>query len=109
MTDSTWVADANLAATNAFGLPLCPTPTSPALCVAQDGAMTWSSAIQFLANMNSAAYLGQTKWQAPMIDTSCPGFNCDGNKNPIVNLFCDQFGLSHGMAAVPTPHIAVAP
>ena len=52
MTDITWVADANLAATNRFGLPLCTTPTSPALCVAQDGAMAWDSAVQFIANMN---------------------------------------------------------
>ena len=109
MTNITWAANANLAATNAFGLPLCATPTSPALCVAQDGAMTWNSAIQFLANMNSAAYLGQTKWQAPTIDTSCPGFNCDGNKNPMGNLFYDQLGLSQGMSAVAAPNIAVGP
>ena len=68
MTNITWVANANLAATNTFGLPLCTTPTSPALCVAQDGAMTWNSASQFITNMNTAAYLGQTKWQAPAID-----------------------------------------
>ena len=109
MTNISWVANANLAATNAFGLPLCTTPTSPALCVAQDGAMTWNSASQFLANMNTAAYLSQTKWQAPTIDSGCPGFNCDGDANPMGNLFYDQLGLSQGMPAVATPNIAVGP
>ena len=109
MTDITWVANANLAAANAFGLPLCTTPTSPALCVAQDGAMTWGSATQFLANMNSAAYLGQTNWQAPTIDSSCPGYNCGGTKNPMGNLFYDQLGFSAGMSAVSVPGVAEGP
>jgi uncharacterized protein (TIGR03437 family) len=77
--------------------------------VAPDGAMTWNSAGQFLANMNSAAYLDQTNWEAPSIDTSCPGFNCGGNQNPMGNLFYDQLGVSQGMPAVATPNIAVGP
>jgi hypothetical protein len=109
MTDITWVANANLAAANAFGLPLCTTPTSPALCVAQDGAMTWASATQFLANMNSAAYLGQTNWQAPTIDSSCPGYNCAGTSNPMGNLFYDQLRFSSGMSAVSVPDVAEGP
>jgi uncharacterized protein (TIGR03437 family) len=109
MTNITWLANANLAATNAFGLPLCTTPTTPALCIAADGAMTWNSAVQFLANMNSRSYLGQTKWQAPAIGSSCPGFNCDGDQNPMGNLFYDQLGLSQGMPAVATPEISVGP
>ncbi len=98
VTNITWVANANLAASNAFGMPLCTSPTVPGLCVAQDGAMTWASALQFLANMNAAAYLGQTNWQAPTIDTTCPGYNCDGTKNPMGNLFYDQLGFSKGMS-----------
>jgi uncharacterized protein (TIGR03437 family) len=108
MTDITWMANANRAATNTFGLPLCTSPTTPALCVAQDGAMTWASAMQFLANMNSAGYLGQKNWQAPTIDTSCPGFNCDGARNPMGNLFYDQLGFSKG-GSVATPNVAVGP
>jgi len=109
VTNITWVANANLAATNAFGLPSCTTPTSPALCVAQDGTMTWNSASQFLANMNSAAYLGQTTWQAPAIDLSCPGYNCGGDLDPMGNLFYDQLGFRQGMSAVASPNIAVGP
>jgi hypothetical protein len=109
MTNITWAASANLAATNTFGLPPCQSPTTPAICVAQDGAMSWSSALQYLANMNSAAYLGQTQWQAPAIDPSCPGYSCAGNLNPLGNLFYSQLGFSPGMSAVVTPDLAVGP
>jgi uncharacterized protein (TIGR03437 family) len=109
ITNVTWLANANLAANNTFGLPLCTTPTTPALCVAADGAMTWASAVQFLANMNSAAYLGQSKWEAPSIDSSCPGFNCDGVQNPMGNLYYDQLGLREGMPAVATPDVLTGP
>jgi hypothetical protein len=107
VTNVTWAANANLAASNSFGLPVCATPTNPALCVAPDGAMTWNSAVQYLANMNSAAYLGQTNWRAPTIDTNCPGFNCGGTMNPMGNLFYRQLGFSQGMSAVATSNVAV--
>jgi uncharacterized protein (TIGR03437 family) len=109
LTNVTWLANANLAATNTFGLPLCTSPTTPSLCVAQDGAMTWSSASEYIANMNAAAYLGQTDWQAPTISASCPGYGCDGADNPMGNLFYDQLGLVEGAAAVATPSISVGP
>lgn len=109
ITNITWLANANLPATNAFGLPLCTSPTAPSLCVAQDGAMTWSSASQYIANLNTAAYLGQTNWQAPTISTACPGYGCEGTDNPLGNLFYDQFGLVEGAAAVTTPNISVGP
>ena len=108
MTDITWVANANLAATDNFGLPLCTSPLTPALCIAQDGSMTWASSMQFLANMNSAAYLGQKNWQAPTVDPGCPGFGCDGTKDPMGNLYYDQLGFSRG-TPVAAPNTAVGP
>jgi uncharacterized protein (TIGR03437 family) len=109
VTNITWLANANLAATNTFGLSLCTSPTSPALCVAQDGAMTWASAVQFLANMNSATYLGQKNWQAPSIDASCPGYGCVGTLNPLGNLFYTQLGFIEGATATATSTSAVGP
>jgi len=88
-TDVTWIANANLAATNRFGLPLCTDPTTPALCVVADGSMTWDSAAQFLANMNSAAWLGQTHWVGPSI-AGCSNYNCGGTANPMGNLYYGQ-------------------
>ena len=109
ITNITWLANANLAATNAFSLPLCTSPIVPSLCVTQDGAMTWNSASQYIANLNAAAYLGQTNWQAPTISPTCPGYGCDGTDNPMGNLFYDQLRLAAGAAAVATPNISVGP
>jgi len=108
-TNITWLANANLAAGNTFGLPPCQNPTTPTLCVARDGAMTWDSANQFLANMNAAAYLGQKNWQMPTVDPNCTDYNCDGTKNPMGNLFYDQLGLIRGESIVATPNLAVGP
>jgi hypothetical protein len=108
-TNITWLANANLVASNVFGLAGCTSPTAPSLCVAQDGAMTWNSAVQYIANRNTASYLGQTNWQAPTIAATCPGYGCDGADNPMGNLFYDQLGLHEGTAAVNTPNISVGP
>jgi len=109
VTDITWLADANLAASNPFRLPVCTSPTAPALCIAQDGAMAWTSAEQYITNMNTAAYLGQTNWQAPSIATTCPGYGCSGTDNPMGNLYYTQLGLIEGEAAVATPSTSVGP
>jgi uncharacterized protein (TIGR03437 family) len=106
MTDITWLANANVAATNRFGLALCTDPLTPAMCVAVEGSMTWASAAQLVANMNSTAYLGQTKWEAPTIDSGCPGFNCVGNQNPMGNLYYNQLAFKQGMSAVAVPDSA---
>ena len=109
MTNVTWLANANLAASDTFGLPACASQTSPALCVAPDGSMTWASAVQFLANMNSAAYLGQTNWQAPAIAASCSNYKCDGAVNPLGNLFYHQLGGAAGTSAVSLPGTPAGP
>ncbi len=108
-TNVTWLADADLAASNTFGLPSCTSPTAPALCVATDGAMTFASASQFIANMNASSYLGQTNWQLPTIDTNCPGYNCTGSQNPMGDLFYTQLGFPQGMTVVAPPNISVGP
>jgi hypothetical protein len=109
VTNITWLANANIAAANTFGLPTCTDPTTPVICVAPDGAMTFASAPQFIANMNSAGYLGRTEWQLPPIGSGCPGYNCAGNQNPMGNLFYNQLGFSQGMTVVTAPNIAVGP
>lgn len=62
--DLTWVADANLAASNTFGVS----------GIAVDGGMTWDKANDWIAAMNSASYLGASAWRLPVIvDTGSAG------------------------------------
>ena len=105
----TWLANANLAATNTFGLPPCKDPGNPKICVNQDGAMNWDSADQFVTNMNAGTgYLGQKNWQLPPVDPNCGTFyNCANS--PLGELFYGQLGLSAGMPVVATPDTAVGP
>lgn len=71
--------------------------------------MTCDSASQFIANMNSAGYLGQAKWQLPPVDSSCGAFNCSGTQEPMGELFYGQFGLREGTPVVAVPNITVGP
>ena len=109
-TNVTWLANANLAATNTFGLPTCTNENTPRLCVGQDGAMSWDSASQFITNMNNGAgYLGHTNWQRPPVDPNCPNYGCGGTLNPMGNIFYEQLGFSEGTPVVVTPNVTVGP
>jgi len=108
-TDVTWLANANLAATNSFGIAVCKDQNTPKPCVAQDGSMNFNSAAQFIANMNSASYLGQKNWQLPTITSPCPNYNCDGTNNPLGNLYYDQLGLPEGTPVSAPPDTTVGP
>lgn len=112
VSDVTWLANANLAASDAFGLPPCQGPATPSICVNLDGALNLESANQFIANMNSdhgTGYLAQKNWQLPPVDPGCSGWDCGSARNPMGELFYGQFGLSRGMSAVTTPDTAVGP
>ncbi len=65
-TNLTWVADANLAATNDFGVT----------GINSGGMMNWAAADAWIAGMNSTGYLGVTAWRLPTVtDTGTSG--CD--------------------------------
>ena len=103
----TWLADANLPASNTFGMSRCTTP-SPQKCVSQDGALNFNSAAQFITNMNAAAYLGQSNWQMPPTDGNCAaGYLCSVTTAPFQSLFYNQLGLTPGKPVVTAPNIAV--
>jgi len=64
----TWLADANLAATNLFGLPLCSGSGSGLqTCINATGSMDYPSAAAWVAAMNAADYLGHSNWQLPRL------------------------------------------
>ena len=106
----TWLVNANLAASNTFGLPLCKAPGNPNLCINAVGAMNFNSATQFLKNMNGAAYLGQSNWELPPADPNCAaGYLCTGSTAPFQSLYYNQLALSAGTPVVTAPDLAVGP
>lgn len=90
----TWLADANLAATNTFGVAGIGT-YSP-------GGMNWITAQTWIGAMNSANYLGFNDWRMPttMIpDPSCDlsnsySYNCTGSE--MGHLFYIELGGTAG-------------
>ena len=85
----TWLADANLAAVQTFGIPN----------INKSGSMTYATAVLWVAAMNAfdhgAGYLGHNNWQlptAPDVDRTCGitghhgesfGFDCSGSKGKL--------------------------
>lgn len=81
----TWLANANLAATNTFGVVGIRDGVSFA-----PGQMQWNTAQSWIAAMNGANYLGFNDWRQPgtlQPDASCTantgasyGYNCTGSE-----------------------------
>jgi len=66
--DITWTADANLAATQTFGV------AGISSVPATVGQMSWDTAQAWVAAMNSAGYLGVSTWRLPhMVDIDNDG------------------------------------
>jgi hypothetical protein len=92
--DITWLADANLVASNTFGV----TGIDPA------GYMTWAEAGEWIAAMNTANYLGVNTWRLPTVtDTGTPGcdyaytgtdcgFNVDLSTGEMAHMFYSTLG-----------------
>ena len=55
--DITWLQNANLAATNTFGVA----------GIAADGSMTWNTAVSWISAMNANNYLGYNTWRLPTL------------------------------------------
>jgi hypothetical protein len=105
----TWLADANLAAKQTFGVAN----------INPDGAMGHTAAVEWVAAMNKAdggrGYLGQRDWQLPETrppDPSCSmkgttGFDC--TSSAMGELFYKQLGLHRGESVVAAPDVKVGP
>jgi hypothetical protein len=117
VTKITWVANANLAKTETFGLPRCKTAPDTTLCVAHDGSMNYESAMVWVNGMNAyedpitnvVGYLGHIGWQLPPLAANCPIFGCAGGRNPMGNLYYHQLNFPAGKPVVEAPDIAVGP
>ena len=119
-----WLADADLAATDRFGLPQCPAAgTQP--CVNAGGSMTYTAALAWVKAMDTRKYMGVSDWQLPTTPNSephtatlCPrlgpkpyrnrfGFNC--TDNALGSLFYNGLGLKAPDTAVAIPDNTVGP
>jgi hypothetical protein len=101
----TWLADANLASRQTFGIAE----------INPDGAMDHETAVRWVQALNQAdggrGYLGQTSWDLPETgppDPSCSlkgttGFGCTGST--LGSLFYRQLGLHPGDSAI-APSVA---
>lgn len=89
--DITWLADANLASSNTFGVS----------GINAFGQMDWYTAQTWLGAMNAANYLGYSNWRLPdtaQPDLSCSaqttagseGVDCTGSEMP--HLFYNELG-----------------
>lgn len=115
VSNVTWLANANLAASKSFGVQCVKSDGTP--CIGADGSMSQSTAESWIDGMNaydngtSAGWLGQTTWQLPptlAADQICdPNFGCDAS--PMGELFYDQFGLTAGTSIVMTPDSTTGP
>lgn len=109
ITDVTWLANGNLAATESFGVS----------GIAPSGTMSHATAEQWVAAMNLAeggkGYLGQKRWQLPPTlpsDPTCSakdtfGFGCKGS--PLGSLYYNVLGLSKGEPVVKAPDTTAGP
>jgi len=107
----TWLADANLAAEQTFGVA----------GISPDGSMEQNTAVLWVDAMNKAdhghGYLGVAHWDLPETaasDPSCSmqgatsfGFDCTAS--PMGHLYYKQLGLLPGEPVVPYPDVKVGP
>ncbi len=78
-----WIANANLAAINTFGVS----------GIASGGFMSWQTAQNWITAMDAAKYLGYSDWRLPTSNT-CIGKNCTGSE--MGNLFYNGLGQVAG-------------
>ena len=79
-----WLKNANLAATDTFGVS----------GITAGGSMNWNTANQWIGAMNSADYLGYSDWRLPTSDTTCYS-KCTGSE--MGNLFFNGLGGTWGV------------
>ena len=108
----TWLANANLAVTNTFGLAtgvnLGSTPgnTFGGSYIYNNGTMTWGGAIRWIGAMNAANYLGYNDWRLPTtpVPLCNTGYNCTGG-DEMGHLFYNELGgVAH--SSITTTHNA---
>jgi hypothetical protein len=130
----TWLTDADLAASvNAdspddaaasvdkpprFGLPLCNADSTDE-CIWADGAMSYTSAQEWVKRMNAASYLGHAHWRLPSTPQDDPGCTSKGpshdsfgfgcSAGALGSLYYTALGMTAPNTAIPIPPNTVGP
>jgi len=86
----TWLADGDLAKAKTFGVS----------GISADGSMSHATALEWIAAMNKAGWLGQKHWQLPP-GGKCGGFGC--STDPLAQLYYAGLALLQGQPVVATP------
>ncbi|HEV2721643.1 MAG TPA: hypothetical protein VG323_16615 [Thermoanaerobaculia bacterium] len=104
-----WLANANLAATQTFGVAN----------ITPGGSMDYPTALLFVAALNAANYLGHNNWQlpaTPLVDPTCGAVGPNGasfgkgcTASAMGALFYQSLGLQFPNTAVPIPSTATGP
>lgn len=98
-----WLGNADLAATNRFGLPLCTGPgTQP--CVNASGSMRYDAAVAWVQATNAANYLGHSNWQLPTTPANDSG--C-GKTGPQGAQYRGSHSQHHGRAIQQFPTLSL--
>jgi hypothetical protein len=89
----TWLSNANLAATNAFGLSYGVNygtySNGETTVINSDGTMTAAGAIKWITALNAANYLGYNDWRLPK-NGNCFGYFC--TDSDMGHLFYNELG-----------------
>ena len=80
----TWLQDANLAATETFGVPGI-----------YGGQMTWDTAQAWIAAMNATDYKGYNDWRLPTTVDGQYLFGCDGTTTGGYNIITSEMGYMY--------------
>jgi len=105
-TNLSWIANANLMATNTFGLTYGTNYGTDVFgnpsVINSDGTATWGGAMKWVATMDAAHYLGYSDWSLPTADPSA-GVNYESTSQ-MGNLFYNGLGQSSNQT-IGTTHI----
>jgi hypothetical protein len=96
----TWLSNANLIASNTFGLNYGQTygydNAGIFNAIYSDGIASWGGAQTWIAAMNTANYLGYSDWALPTTTGDCSIYNCTDSQ--MGHLFYTEGGLSAGQS-----------
>jgi hypothetical protein len=84
----TWLANANLAASNTFGVA----------GIGGDGRMTWDTANSWIASMDSTNYLGYSDWRLPTTPNLVSSIGTNQTSSELGHLFYSELGGTSGVS-----------